>query len=569
MGETPGKTESKIAARARTVQEGIPAAKAERSRLTDAIREHLDTHGAVPPLSVDELHAHTDGVLAAAEIDSSCRDYAAVMVNNEVWQDSLAAVPYDRRLLLLPQCLRDAENCPAEIDELGLLCQACGRCCIGDLKTEADRLGYVVLIAEGSPVVMSLIESGQVEAVIGVSCLEVLEKVFPYMESAAVPGIALPLLVDGCVNTSVDLDAIWEALYLTSEDKTRRMDLEALRRDVQGWFTIEAMDELLGASTTETETIARDWLIGAGKRWRPFLAACVFRALRGDPDAPLPGDLQRIAVAIECFHKASLVHDDIEDEDDERYGRMTLHRRYGVSIALNIGDYLLGLGYDLLAGCDAPADRRAAMLRVAAAGHRELCVGQGEELCWTRTPRVLSTDQVLDIFRRKTSPAFEVALHLGAIHAGADRDVLDVLSEYSEALGIAYQIRDDLADFAGEGGDAWAMRPSVLPAIACERADDKQRPVLEALWNRDDEASATEAERLVAELSAEAVAAGMLEAHKGRAVRCLAAIDNANLKGLLRRVVGRIFKDVETMSCCNDHRTGNAPGSRPRPTSSR
>ena len=162
-----------------------------------------------------------------------------------------------------------------------------------------------------------------------------------------------------------------------------------------------------------------------------------------------------------------------------------------------------------------------------------------------------------------------MALHLGAIHAGADRDVLDVLSEYSEALGVAYQIRDDLADFAGEGGDAWAMRPSVLPAIACEHADDEQRPALEALWRRAEDASAKESERLVVELDAEAIAAGLLETHKGRAVRCLTAIDNANLKGLLRRVVGRIFKDVETMSCCHDHRTGNAAGRPPRPTSSR
>src|SRR6185503_2935803 len=62
----------------------------------------------------------------------------------------------------------------------------------------------------------------------------------------------------------------------------------------------------------------------------------------------LPDLVKRAALAIECFHKASLVHDDIEDDDTFRYGRETLHRQYGVGTAINIGDYLIGLGYRLV-----------------------------------------------------------------------------------------------------------------------------------------------------------------------------------------------------------------------------
>jgi len=567
MTEAPGNINVTAVRRPRAVQKGIPATRSERGRLRDAVRDHVAACAPVPPLSAEELRGHTDRVLAGAGLDQTCRNYTAVLLNNEVWQEMMAGIPYDRRLLLLPQCLRAAEQCPAKIDELGLLCQQCGRCCLGEFKHEAEGLGYVVLIAEGSPVVMSLIESGQVQAVVGVSCLSVLEKVFPYMEAAAIPGTAVPLLQDGCADTSVDMDWVWEAIYLTSEDKTRRLDLEALRREVTSYFTPEAMDALPAPAATETESIARNWLTRSGKRWRPFLAACVFKALQPDPDGPLPPEFRRVGVAIECFHKASLIHDDIEDRDELRDGRKTLHAEHGVPIALNIGDYLLGLGYSLIGECRVSADSKARMLRAAAGGHRELCIGQGEELCWTRSPGPLPAARVLDIFRRKTSPAFEVALHLGAICAGADDTVRAVLSEYSEALGVAYQIRDDLADFSGVGGDGWKVRPSVLLAVAFERADARQRKALEALWQPAETRSAAvgTAGRILAELRAEALARGLLEAYKGRAIRCLTSLQNANLKGLLRRVVGRIFRDVEGMSCCNDYRAGNAPGGTPRP----
>ena len=83
----------------------------------------------------------------------------------------------------------------------------------------------------------------------------------------------------------------------------------------------------------------------------------------------------------------------------------------------------------------------------ASRGHVALSRGQGAELYWRRNPRALTSLEVLGIFREKTAPAFEVALRLGALFAGADDNVHSVLGPYSEALGIAYQIRDDLEDF--------------------------------------------------------------------------------------------------------------------------
>jgi hypothetical protein len=251
--------------------------------------------------------------------DPIYRDYIGVLLNNEMWRESLASVPYERRLLLLPKCLRVESKCPAPFDEFGLLCKQCGLCTIQDLQAEAEKLGYAVLVAEGSAIVMSLIQTGKIEAIVGVSCLSVLERAFPYMEAAAIPGVAVPLLQDDCIDTTVDLDWVWDYIHLTSDDKTRRLDLGALRDEVDFWFTPASLDLVMGNAEGETERIARDWLMRAGKRWRPFLAVSAFQALREDTGRPLPEDIRKIAVAVECFHKASLIHDDIEDNDAMRY----------------------------------------------------------------------------------------------------------------------------------------------------------------------------------------------------------------------------------------------------------
>src|SRR3990170_1517341 len=114
-----------------------------------------------------------------------------------------------RPILPMPKCLRVEAKCPAPFDEFGLLCKKCGLCSIQDLQEEAERLGYAVLVAEGSAIVMSIIETGKIEAIVGVSCISVLERAFPYMEAAAIPGVAVPLLNDDCIDTTVDLDWIW------------------------------------------------------------------------------------------------------------------------------------------------------------------------------------------------------------------------------------------------------------------------------------------------------------------------------------------------------------------------
>ncbi len=552
----------------RPPQDNVPKTRKEREALLEAVGRYVEESRPVVPLSLDELRWHAAAVVKRAGIDAKYADFAAVLVSNAAWWPVVAGIPYHKRLLLLPKCLRNKELCQAEFDEIGLLCEHCGNCLIDELKRQAEQLGYPVLIAEGSPIVMSLVKTGKVDAVVGVSCLSVLENVFPYMDAGAVPGIAIPLLYDGCCNTGVDVEWVWEAIFRTAERESRRLNLEAFRRQVQTWFAAEAVEQLIGGDG-HVERLAAEWLCADGKRWRPFLTAAMYEILTAGDGTSTPAALRQAAVAVECFHKASLIHDDIEDGDDIRYGRKTVHAEWGVPIALNVGDYLLGEGYRLLAELDLPDGCKTRCVRVAARGHRSLCLGQGKELAWVRRPQPLPVDEVIDIFRKKTSPAFEVALKLGAVIAGQDGELAGVLEDYSEALGVAYQIRDDLDEFETSDIGAGAIRPSLLLAMAWEKAEGERKGLLESVWSRSEHVKGTNSDlmHLFDELGVRRAAFNMMELYKSRALSCLGRLTNADLKGLLRRVISKIFNEIDLMGCCNDYQArhvgGGGEGERP------
>jgi geranylgeranyl pyrophosphate synthase len=292
------------------------------------------------------------------------------------------------------------------------------------------------------------------------------------------------------------------------------------------------------------------------------LTVAAYQALRATPGA-LPDDLRKIAVAIECFHKASLIHDDIEDGDAKRYGEATLHEEYGVPVALNVGDLLIGEGYRLIASSRISAEQKAAMMRLAAEGQRELCRGQGAEMNWAREPKALTAADVLDIFRRKTAPAFAVALRLGAVYAGLEayEEVESVLDAYSDALGIAYQIRDDLADLGQnqDSSDIAGLRPSLLLATAHERSEAEKRAATDLLWSRrlPEGWTVAEVEQLYRDTHADERCRDLLERYKEEAIRSLRDLDNASLKGLLRRVIGKIFNDTEIKGWCKEFEQKN------------
>jgi len=525
----------------------VPPPRDDRHHLMGLIRDYVVRRSLVPPLSREDLKIHAAAVVAEAGVDSAYADWIMVVLNNESWRDTIAAIPYERRILLLPRCLRSKDKCPAKMDEVGLVCEECGNCPIGTLQNTAENLGYVVLVAEGTTVVTKLIQAGKVDAVIGVSCMSVLDRAFPHMTEGAVPGMAIPLDKDGCENTSVDVDWVMDAIHLVSDKRWEgRLDVDAIRTTVRSWFTADSLGSGLGTNGSETERLAQAWLARGGKRWRPILSGCVYRALDG-VDGSWSDALKSVALSVECFHKASLIHDDIEDGDVTRDDAPTLHVEKGIPIAINVGDFLLGEGYRLIAGAAVTPELRVRMLEVASEGHRALCLGQGGELCWMRNPAPLTSRQVLEIFRLKTAPAFEVALCLGALAQGAGDDICEVLSRYSQALGIAYQIRDDLLDYAAEtpGNDVRALRPSLLMALAYELTEGEAKVKLAQAWRNEGESGGREAlvRSAVTAVHAEEKARDLLEHYRGEAIRSLSSLRNIRLKSVLQQIIGRILKD--------------------------
>ena len=518
----------------------VPVERDRRSALERAVASYAAHERLVPPLTADELAAHAKCAASAVQAVAEELPYVSVLLNNVLWADVVAGVPYERRLLLLPQCLSDTEVCRADRDGLGLLCAQCGACSIGELQAEADRLGYVTLVAEGTTVVSKLLTSGKVDAVIGVGCLDSLRRIFPIMNTHAIPGQGIPLLADGCVHTSVDVPWAFEVIRARKPRLSEGVtDLDSVAETVRRWFMPESLASLMGSGATEAQRVGHEWLMTGGKRWRPMLTASVFETAGGDIER-----IRSSAIAVECFHKASLIHDDIEDGDDERYGEPTVHKRYGVPAAINAGDYLIGEGYRLLAASSFSGDVRADMMLAAARGHRELCLGQGEELAFCRRPSPVTESTVLRIYEQKTAAAFEVAVLVGAVAAGVDTATCALLSAFSRAVGTAYQIQDDIEDFRsvrGRAADMLAMRPTLFLAVACMSEHGAVRDALGAVWKGDAEGR----QRLIGAIEEAGLhtRVELLYAHyRHETERVLSGIQHSGLKRLLRRIMMKMLR---------------------------
>jgi len=517
----------------------VPQDKARRTELAAAVSAYVAHERLVPPLTADELIAHARCAALSADMAADELPYVTLLLNNALWADVVSGVPCERRLLLLPQCLADTKVCRAERDSLGLLCAQCGGCTISMLQSEADRLGYVTLVAEGTTVVSKLLTSGKIDAVIGVGCLDSLRRIFPLMNEHAIPGQGIPLLSDGCQCTTLDTDAaltIIQALKPTPD--ARLTDLEHVSEHIRHWFTETSLSGLCGVPATEAQRIGQAWMMTGGKRWRPMLTATVFQVAGGGI-----ANIREAAVGVECFHKASLIHDDIEDGDDERYGIPTVHKQFGIPAAINAGDYLIGEGYRLLASSAFSGETRASMLLTAARGHRELSLGQGEELAFCRKPAPVTETDVLRIYERKTAAAFEVAVLVGAQAAGVDEATCQQLSMFSKAVGTAYQLRDDIEDFrstSGRAADLLSLRPTIFLAVACASDNPGVRDALGAVWDGDVAGRL----RLINAISKAGLQTRveLLYAHyRHETERVISTIQHTDLKRLLRRIMMKML----------------------------
>jgi farnesyl diphosphate synthase len=241
----------------------------------------------------------------------------------------------------------------------------------------------------------------------------------------------------------------------------------------------QALDRSLPAaehSPTELHRAMRYAVLGGGKRLRPLLVYAAAHAL--GEDGP---QLDTAACAVELIHAYSLVHDDLPAMDDDalRRGRPTCHIVFGEAMAILAGDALQALAFALLA--EQPADHadaisRMAMLRTLgrACGAEGMAGGQALDLAAVGCQLTLA--ELEHMHACKTGALIRASVQLGGLAADADSGILQSLDDYAHAVGLAFQVRDDILDVQGEsavigktaGKDAAAAKPTFPSIIGIE-----------------------------------------------------------------------------------------------------
>lgn len=276
-------------------------------------------------------------------------------------------------------------------------------------------------------------------------------------------------------------DASLSDLKDTSEPADIRRQLAATARNIDGAIRLvfdkylhSVPDDESAQSSTLLQAM-RYSLDAGGKRLRPALVLWSCEACGGQSADAMPA-----AVAIEFVHTFSLIHDDLPalDDDDLRRGRPTNHRVFGEAAAILAGDALLALAFETIAR--GASDARIASEQIAelagATGAAGMIGGEALDLEGERQPpsEPLSTT----ISQMKTARLIESACRLGAIAARASTAQRDALSRYGRALGMAFQIADDLLDASGDGErlgkrvqkDADAGKQTLVRAVGMEAA---------------------------------------------------------------------------------------------------
>ncbi|MFF9347934.1 polyprenyl synthetase family protein [Streptomyces sp. NPDC014734] len=217
----------------------------------------------------------------------------------------------------------------------------------------------------------------------------------------------------------------------------------ALEADVQaGLAAVES--GLLDATKSGVPFIteaAQHLVRAGGKRFRPLLA--ILSARFGDPYAP---GIVPAAVVVELTHLATLYHDDVMDEADVRRGVESANSRWGNSLAVLTGDFLFARASHIL------ADLGPEAVRIQAEAFERLVTGQILETAGPddRDP----VEHYLDVLSGKTGSLIAVACRFGALMAGADEAAVDILTQYGERLGVAFQLADDVLDIASDSHES-------------------------------------------------------------------------------------------------------------------
>ena len=202
----------------------------------------------------------------------------------------------------------------------------------------------------------------------------------------------------------------------------------------------------------ELYSIQKDYPLRGGKRFRPALLLLCAEWFGASYEDALPS-----AVALELFHNFALIHDDIEDSSLFRRGKPTLHHLHGIPLAINAGDSLFGMVYEILLTNRARFGDQKALDIIGLFNQvfRATFEGQAYDIGWVANNYFPSREEYFEMIRRKTGVySGRGPCQLGALIADAPPDILEKVGDFGEALGIGFQIKDDLLNLEKDAGES-------------------------------------------------------------------------------------------------------------------
>jgi geranylgeranyl diphosphate synthase, type II len=213
-------------------------------------------------------------------------------------------------------------------------------------------------------------------------------------------------------------------------------------------LTDAALERLLPGANTRPTSIhqaMRHSIFAGGKRIRPILCIEAGRAVAGS----LPAGIEELGAALEMLHTYSLIHDDLPalDNDDLRRGRPTCHKVYGEAIAILAGDALQTQAYEVLSNLRCPADARVKIIEEIARGTGTVNGMIGGQVVDLEAEGTKPNAETLEyIHRSKTAALITASVVTGGIYASADSKRVENLRQFGQAIGLAFQIVDDILD---------------------------------------------------------------------------------------------------------------------------
>lgn len=198
------------------------------------------------------------------------------------------------------------------------------------------------------------------------------------------------------------------------------------------------ISESLSIDNSELSEMCEYVVFSGGKKIRPAVCILAHKACNGTSDKVLD-----VAAAFEIIHNATLVHDDINDKSEIRRGRKTLHERYTATKAIVTGDLMFAVGFRLVGSCNEDIIKAVVNASVAMADSEFL------QKDLEHTPSV-TVDDYMRIIRGKTAMPIHTSAKVGAMMASADDETIEAIGEYAMAVGLAFQVIDDLLDVTGD-----------------------------------------------------------------------------------------------------------------------